>query len=84
MERERPPPLNKEKARPWSQVAAAVSSLQILFSVVHEVTDNMELPIEEIKRLQVVSAPEKSKTAKLFALSDRLWNLRHLQQCTPK
>ena len=36
MERERPPPLNKEKARPWSQVAAAVSSLQILFSVVHE------------------------------------------------
>ena len=36
MERERPSPLNKEKARPWSQVAAAVSSLQILFSVVHE------------------------------------------------
>lgn len=52
-------------------------------SIVREVTDDKSLPKAERKRLQVVTAPGKSREAKLVKLADKLYNLRDLQRQTP-
>ena len=53
-------------------------------SVVAEVTDDKSLPKAKRKRLQVETAPKKSKEAKLVKLADKLYNLRDLERQTPK
>lgn len=52
-------------------------------SVVAEVTDDKSLPKAKRKRLQVETAPKKSKEAKLVKLADKLYNLRDLQGSPP-
>ena len=52
-------------------------------AVVAEVTDDKSLPKAKRKRLQVETAPKKSKEAKLVKLGDKLYNLRDLQRATP-
>ena len=52
-------------------------------SIVREVTDDKSLPKAVRKRLQVVTAPGKSREAKLVKLADKLYNLRDLQRQTP-
>ena len=44
--------------------------------IVMEVTDDKALPKEERKRLQVETAPKKSREAKLIKLADKISNLR--------
>ncbi|XP_048886575.1 guanosine-3',5'-bis(diphosphate) 3'-pyrophosphohydrolase MESH1 [Brienomyrus brachyistius] len=51
--------------------------------IVQEVTDDKTLPKQERKRQQVVHAPHCSHQAKLVKLSDKLYNLRDLNRCTP-
>lgn len=51
--------------------------------MVLEVTDDKRLDIQERKRLQIVTAPQKSRRAKLVKLADKLYNLRDLERCTP-
>ena len=52
-------------------------------SVVAEVTDDKSLPKAKRKRLQVETAPNKSREAKLIKLADKLYNLRDLQGSPP-
>jgi len=52
--------------------------------VVGELTDNMNLPKAEQKRMQAVNAPHKSPRAKLVKLADKLYNLRDLQRSPPE
>lgn len=56
---------------------------KVIRSVVAEVTDNKSLPKATRKRLQVETAPKKSKEAKLVKLADKLYNLRDLQHSPP-
>lgn len=48
-----------------------------------EVTDDKSLPKAKRKKLQVETAPKKSKEAKLVKLADKLYNLRDLQGSPP-
>jgi guanosine-3',5'-bis(diphosphate) 3'-pyrophosphohydrolase len=45
-------------------------------SLVVECTDDMSLPKEERRRLQVVNAPHKSPGAKLIKIADKISNIR--------
>src|ERR1700751_1229391 len=45
-------------------------------SLVVEVTDDMNLPKSERRRLQVVDAPHKSPGAKLIKIADKISNIR--------
>ena len=49
-----------------------------------EVTDDKSLPKQRRKELQVITAPNKSREAKLVKLADKLYNLRDLNRCTPE
>lgn len=52
-------------------------------NIVAEVTDDKSLPKRTRKKLQVEHAPNKSKSAKLVKLADKLDNLRDLEQTLP-
>ena len=56
---------------------------KVICSVVAEVTDDKSLRKAQRKRLQVETAPKKSKEAKLVKLADKLYNLRDLQSSPP-
>ena len=45
-------------------------------SLVVEVTDDMNLPKSERRRLQVIDAPHKSPDAKLIKIADKISNIR--------
>jgi guanosine-3',5'-bis(diphosphate) 3'-pyrophosphohydrolase len=51
--------------------------------VVVEVTDDKSLPKAERKRLQVESAPGKSRRAKLIKIADKTSNLRSIAKSPP-
>jgi (p)ppGpp synthase/HD superfamily hydrolase len=51
--------------------------------VVLEVTDDKSLPKPERKRLQVESAPGKSRRAKLIKIADKTSNLRSIAKSPP-
>lgn len=55
----------------------------IVARIVQEVTDDKSLSKQERKQLQVEHAPHCSHQAKLVKLSDKLYNLRDLNRCTP-
>ena len=48
---------------------------QEVFDLVMEVTDDKSLPKEEIKRLQIDNAPNKSTGAKLISIADKISNV---------
>lgn len=52
-------------------------------TVVAEVTDDKRLPKAERKRLQVESAPNKSRRAKMLKLADKTSNLRAMVHSPP-
>lgn len=52
-------------------------------AIVAEVTDDKSLPKDERKRLQIVTAPAKSKGGKLVKLADKIANLRDLHSAPP-
>ncbi len=52
-------------------------------SIVAEVTDDKSLAKKERKRLQVASAPHKSKAASIIKLADKTANLRALANSPP-
>jgi guanosine-3',5'-bis(diphosphate) 3'-pyrophosphohydrolase len=45
-------------------------------AIVAEVTDDMGLPKDERRRLQIVGAPHKSPDAKLIKIADKISNIR--------
>ncbi|KAJ3380968.1 Guanosine-3',5'-bis(diphosphate) 3'-pyrophosphohydrolase MESH1 [Entophlyctis sp. JEL0112] len=51
--------------------------------IVREVTDDKSLDKAERKRLQIETAPSKSKEAKLVKLADKIYNLRDLSREAP-
>jgi (p)ppGpp synthase/HD superfamily hydrolase len=52
-------------------------------SIVAEVTDDKSLPKIERKRLQIETAPHKSKSARLLKIADKTSNLRALAKSPP-
>jgi (p)ppGpp synthase/HD superfamily hydrolase len=52
-------------------------------TIVAEVTDDKTLPKAERKRLQVESAPHKSRRAKLIKIADKTSNLRSIAASPP-
>ena len=54
-----------------------------VLSLVLEVTDDKSLPKAERKRLQIVTAPDKSFGAKLIKLADKCCNVRDLLALPP-
>jgi guanosine-3',5'-bis(diphosphate) 3'-pyrophosphohydrolase len=65
-----------------------VEELRTLFgtdvaSLVMEVTDDKSLPKMERKRLQIVTAPKKSRRAKLLKIADATSNVRTLAVSPP-
>jgi guanosine-3',5'-bis(diphosphate) 3'-pyrophosphohydrolase len=52
--------------------------------IVLEVTDDKDLPSTERKKLQITTAYKKSDKAKLVKLGDKIYNIRDLQQNTPR
>jgi GTP diphosphokinase / guanosine-3',5'-bis(diphosphate) 3'-diphosphatase len=55
-----------------------------VLGIVLECTDDKTLPQPERKRLQIVTAPNKSPKAKLVKLADKICNLRDLNQSPPR
>ena len=51
--------------------------------LVVEVTDDKSLPKTERKRLQVVTAPEKTDRAKMLKIADKVANLRSIRSSPP-
>jgi GTP diphosphokinase / guanosine-3',5'-bis(diphosphate) 3'-diphosphatase len=51
--------------------------------IVEEVTDDKSLPKQERKRLQVETAPRKSRRARILKLADKISNLRALAASAP-
>jgi (p)ppGpp synthase/HD superfamily hydrolase len=49
---------------------------QHIANIVLEVTDDKSLPKQERKRLQIKTAPHKSREAKLVKLADKISNVR--------
>jgi (p)ppGpp synthase/HD superfamily hydrolase len=49
---------------------------QHIVNIVLEVTDDKSLPKDERKRLQIETAPHKSREAKLIKLADKISNVR--------
>lgn len=52
-------------------------------ALVMECTDNKSLPKEERKRLQIVTAPHKSKRAKQLKIADKISNIRSMGLTPP-
>jgi (p)ppGpp synthase/HD superfamily hydrolase len=52
-------------------------------AIVAELTDDKTLPKAERKRMQVVHAPDKSATAALIKIADKLSNIRALAMSPP-
>ncbi len=52
--------------------------------LVEEVTDDMRLPKEERKRLQIVHAPMLSPQARLIKLADKIGNVEDIAHFPPK
>ena len=52
-------------------------------AIIRELTDDKSLPGPERKRLQVVNAPGKSRSAALVKLADKTSNLRSLENSPP-
>ena len=57
---------------------------QEVLSLVLEVSDDKNLPKQERKRLQILTAPRKSYGAKLIKLADKSCNVRNLVSTPPK
>lgn len=57
---------------------------QEVSNIVAEVTDDKSLPKVERKRLQIRHAPQKTQSAKLVKLGDKLSNLTELKHSQPK
>ena len=64
---------------------AAIAKLfgGLVAGLVMEATDDKSLPKSERKRLQIESAPKKSRDAKLLKLADKTSNLRSLANSPP-
>lgn len=56
----------------------------IVRGIVEEVTDDITLPKQTRKRLQIEHAKDSTYEAKLVKLADKLYNLRDLEQCAPE
>jgi GTP diphosphokinase / guanosine-3',5'-bis(diphosphate) 3'-diphosphatase len=55
-----------------------------VLGIVLECTDDKSLPYMDRKRLQIETAPHKSKKAKLVKLADKTCNLHDLNQSPPR
>lgn len=52
--------------------------------IVREVTDKKDLEKAERKRLQILTAPTLSKSAKILRMADKIYNLRDLTRSLPQ
>lgn len=56
---------------------------QAVAALVAEVTDDKSLPKEERKRLQIETAPHKSRGAQIIKIADKISNLRSIAESPP-
>jgi (p)ppGpp synthase/HD superfamily hydrolase len=71
----------EDQKKTYEEIAAIFGDR--VAGLVVEATDDKSLPKEERKRLQVVTAPKKSRDAKLLKLADKTSNLRSIAASPP-
>ena len=69
--------------QPISRETIAAEFGERVAGLVEEATDDKSLPKPERKRLQIETAPKKSRDAKLLKLADKVSNLRSIAASPP-